>query len=149
MERTLVLIKPDGVQRGLVGNIVSRLESKGLKIVGMKLMKVTEELAKQHYGEHTDKPFFADLVKFITSSPVVAMAIAGDNSVQVVRSIMGPTDPQVAPPGTIRGDFGLSIGMNLIHGSDSISSASRELELFFRSSELLNYERDLDNWVIE
>lgn len=149
MERTLVLIKPDGVQRGLVGKIVGRLESKGLKIVGMKLIKVTEELAEQHYGEHTDKPFFVDLVKFITSSPVVAMAISGDNSVQVVRSVMGSTDPQQASPGTIRGDLGLSIGMNLIHGSDSTESASRELELFFRSSELLNYERDLDNWVIE
>ena len=149
MERTLVLIKPDGVQRGLVGKIVGRLESKGLKIVGMKLTKVTEELAEQHYGEHTDKPFFVDLVKFITSSPVVAMAISGDNSVQVVRSVMGSTDPQQASPGTIRGDLGLSIGMNLIHGSDSTESASRELELFFRSSELLNYERDLDNWVIE
>ncbi len=149
MERTLVLIKPDGVQRGLVGKIVGRLESKGLKIVGMKLIKVTEELAERHYGEHTDKPFFVDLVKFITSSPVVAMAISGDNSVQVVRSVMGSTDPQQASPGTIRGDLGLSIGMNLIHGSDSTESASRELELFFRSSELLNYERDLDNWVIE
>ena len=149
MERTLVLIKPDGVQRGLVGKIVGRLESKGLKIVGMKLIKVTEELAEQHYGEHTDKPFFVELVKFITSSPVVAMAISGDNSVQVVRSVMGSTDPQQASPGTIRGDLGLSIGMNLIHGSDSTESAARELELFFRSSELLNYERDLDNWVIE
>jgi len=149
LERTLVLIKPDGVQRGLVGKIVGRLESKGLKIVGMKLIKVTEELAEQHYGEHTDKPFFVELVKFITSSPVVAMAISGDNSVQVVRSVMGSTDPQQASPGTIRGDLGLSIGMNLIHGSDSTESAARELELFFRSSELLNYERDLDNWVIE
>jgi len=130
LERTLVLIKPDAVQRGLIGEITSRLENKGLKISGMKLMKVSEELAGRHYGEHVGKPFFDALVNFITSSPIVALAIDGDNAVAVVRNVMGATNPQDAANGSIRGDLGLSIGMNLIHGSDSPTSSERELALF-------------------
>ena len=149
MERTLVLIKPDAVQRGLIGEITSRLENKGLKISGMKLMKVSEELAGRHYGEHVGKPFFDALVNFITSSPIVALAIDGDNAVAVVRNVMGATNPQDAANGSIRGDLGLSIGMNLIHGSDSHTSSERELALFFDESELLDYDRDVDNWIIE
>ena len=149
MERTLVLIKPDAVQRGLIGEITSRLENKGLKISGMKLMKVSEELAGRHYGEHVGKPFFDALVNFITSSPIVALAIDGDNAVAVVRNVMGATNPQDAANGSIRGDLGLSIGMNLIHGSDSPTSSERELALFFDESELLDYDRDVDKWIIE
>ena len=149
MERTLVLIKPDAVQRGLIGEITSRLENKGLKISGMKLMKVSEELAGRHYGEHVGKPFFDALVNFITSSPIVALAIDGDNAVAVVRNVMGATNPQDAANGSIRGDLGLAIGMNLIHGSDSPTSSERELALFFDESELLDYDRDVDNWIIE
>ena len=149
MERTLVLVKPDGVQRGLVGKIIGRLENKGFRLVALKIMKVSRKLAEEHYGEHVDKPFFGDLVRFITSSPIVAMAIEGENAVQVVRTTMGLTNPQEAAPGTIRGDFGLTIGMNLIHGSDSGESASRELDLFFEPSEILEYSRDIERWIIE
>ena len=149
METTLILIKPDGVQRALIGEIISRIEQKGLKISGMKLMNVTEEIAGRHYEEHVDRPFFGSLVDFITSSPVVAMAVAGDNAVQVMRTIMGSTNPQEAAPGTIRGDFGMTIGMNLIHGSDSSDSAVRELGIFFDSSEIIEYDRSVDTWVIE
>ena len=149
METTLILIKPDGVQRALIGEIISRIEQKGLKISGMKLMNVTEEIAGRHYEEHVDRPFFGSLVDFITSSPVVAMAVAGDNAVQVMRTIMGSTNPQEATPGTIRGDFGMTIGMNLIHGSDSADSAVRELGIFFDSSEIIEYDRSVDTWVIE
>ena len=149
METTLILIKPDGVQRALIGEIISRIEQKGLKISGMKLMNVTEEIAGRHYEEHVDRPFFGSLVDFITSSPVVAMAVAGDNAVQVMRTIMGSTNPQEAAPGTIRGDFGMTIGMNLIHGSDSADSAVRELGIFFDSSEIIEYDRSVDTWVIE
>ena len=149
MERTLVLIKPDAVQRGLIGEITSRLENKGLKISGMKLMKVSEELAGRHYGEHVGKPFFDALVNFITSSPIVALAVDGDNAVAVVRNVMGATNPQDAANGSNRGDLGLSIGMNLINGSDSPTSSERELALVVDESELLDYDRDVDNWIIE
>ncbi|SVA64758.1 uncharacterized protein METZ01_LOCUS117612 [marine metagenome] len=149
MEKTLVLVKPDGVQRGLVGKIISRLETKGFRLVALKLMNVSRKLAEEHYGEHVDKPFFGDLVRFITSSPIVAMAIEGENAVQVVRTTMGLTNPQEAAPGTIRGDFGLTIGMNLIHGSDSGESATRELDLFFEPSEILEYSKDIERWIIE
>ena len=149
MQKTLLLVKPDGVQRGLVGQILSRIEQKGLKLVGLKLMRVSQELANQHYGAHVLKPFFNDLVYFITSSPIVAMAVEGENVVQVMRAIMGTTNPQEASPGTIRGDFGLTIGMNLIHGSDSAESAERELSLFFNSEEILDYQRGVDKWIIE
>ena len=149
MEKTLVLVKPDGVQRGLVGKIISRLENKGFRLAALKLMNVSRKLAEEHYGEHVDKPFFGNLVRFITSSPIVAMAIEGDNAVQVVRTTMGLTNPQEAAPGTIRGDFGLTIGMNLIHGSDSGESAVRELNLFFGPSEILEYSKDVERWIIE
>ena len=149
MERTLVLVKPDGVQRGLIGSIVSRLEQRGLKLVGMKLMQVDDTLARQHYGEHVDRPFFGGLVEFITSAPVVAMAWESDDAVEAVRNTMGQTNPTTSPPGTIRGDLGVDIGRNLVHGSDSPESAQRELSLFFSDSELLDYERANDRWIKE
>ena len=149
MERTLVLVKPDGVQRGLIGEVISRLERRGLKLVGMKLMQVDDGLARQHYGEHVDRPFFAGLVDFITSSPVVAMAWEAENAVEVARNTIGQTNPTASPPGTIRGDLGLDIGRNLVHGSDSPESAIRELALFFTRAELLDYSRANDSWIKE
>ncbi|HIM63355.1 MAG TPA: nucleoside-diphosphate kinase [Dehalococcoidia bacterium] len=149
MERTLVLVKPDGVQRGLIGEVITRLERRGLKLVGMKLMQVDGALARQHYGEHVDRPFFAGLVDFITSSPVVAMAWEAENAVEAVRNTMGQTNPTTSPPGTIRGDLGLDIGRNLVHGSDSPESAVRELALFFTGAELLEYTRANDGWIKE
>ena len=149
MERTLVLVKPDAVQRGLAGEIIGRLERRGLKLAGMKLMQVTPELARRHYGVHVGKPFFEGLVKFITSSPLVAIAVEGENAVDVVRTTMGATNPAEAAPGTIRGDFGLTIGANLIHGSDSADSAAAELALFFGEGEVVDYDRDIDRWIIE
>ena len=149
MERTLVLVKPDGVQRGLIGEIISRLERRGLKLVGMKLLQVNDALARQHYGEHVDRPFFAGLVAFITSSPVVAMAWEAENAVEAVRNTMGQTNPTTSPSGTIRGDLALDIGRNLVHGSDSRESAERELALFFGAGELLDYTRANDGWIKE
>ena len=149
MERTLVLVKPDGVQRGLIGEVISRLERRGLKLVGMKLMQVDDALARQHYGEHVDRPFFPGLVAFITSSPVVAMVWEADNAVEAVRSTMGQTNPTASPPGTIRGDLALDIGRNLVHGSDRPESAQRELSLFFSDAELLDYPRSNDGWIKE
>ena len=149
MERTLVLVKPDGVQRGLIGSIISRLEQRGLKLVGMKLMRVDGTVARQHYSEHVDRPFFGGLVDFITSAPVVAMAWESNDAVEVVRNTIGQTDPRTSPPGTIRGDLGLDIGRNLVHGSDSPESAQRELSLFFSDGELLDYERANDRWIKE
>ena len=144
-----MLLKPDAVQRGLSGEIIKRLERTGLKIVGMKLMQVSEELANRHYGEHVGKPFFDGLVGFITSGPIVAMAIEGENSVAIVRKTMGATNPADSPPGSIRGDFGADIGRNLVHGSDSPESAVRELALFFDEGEVLSYERATDPWITE
>ena len=149
MERTLVLVKPDGVQRGLIGSIISRLEQRGLKLVGMKLMQLDDVLARQHYSEHVDRPFFGGLVDFITSAPVVAMAWESNGAVEAVRNTMGQTNPTASPPGTIRGDLGLDIGRNLVHGSDSPESAERELSLFFSDTELLDYERANDQWIKE
>ena len=149
METTLILVKPDGVQRGLVGEIIGRLERKGLRIAGLKMVQVNEELANKHYGEHVGKPFFDSLVKFITSSPLVAMALEGENAVEVARNLMGSTNPKEAAPGTIRGDYGLTIGMNLIHGSDSLESARRELSIFFEGLEITEYDRAIDQWIIE
>lgn len=149
MERTLVLLKPDAVQRALVGEIVSRLERKGLRFAAMKLMHVSEELAHRHYGEHEGKPFFEGLVSFITSGPVLAMIVEGENAVVLVRGIMGATNPAEASPGTVRGDLGIAIGMNLIHGSDSLESAARETALFFGAGETLDYQRDVDRWITE
>ena len=149
MERTLVLVKPDGVQRGLIGEVIGRLERRGLKLVGMKLMQVDDALARRHYGEHVDRPFFPGLVEFITSSPVVAMAWEAENAVEAVRNTMGQTNPTASPPGTIRGDLALDIGRNLVHGSDSPESAQRELALFFTGAELLDYTRANDPWIKE
>jgi nucleoside-diphosphate kinase len=149
MQRTLVLIKPDGVQRGLAGEIITRLERRGLKLVGMKLMRVSQELANRHYGEHVGKPFFDGLVSFITSSPIIAMVVEGEDVVEMVRNTMGVTNPKDAAPGTIRGDLAVSIGTNLVHGSDSAESAVREIDLFFSSGEIVEYERDIDRWIIE
>lgn len=149
MSRTLVLLKPDSVQRALVGDLITRFERRGLKIAGMKLMQVTDDLAHRHYGEHDGKPFFADLVQFITSGPIVAMVLEGENAVQLVRATMGSTNPTDSAPGSIRGDYGMTIGMNLVHGSDSDESAEREIGLFFSPDEVLTYERDIDSWVIE
>ena len=149
MEQTLVLVKPDGVQRGLTGEIIGRLERRGLKLAAMKLMQVDEALAHRHYGEHVDRPFFAGLVGFITSGPVVAMAWEANNAVEIVRNTMGVTNPANAAPGTIRGDLGVDIGRNLIHGSDSPESAVRELALFFAPEEILSYSRSNDGWIVE
>ena len=149
MERTLALVKPDGVQRGLVGEVISRLEQRGLKLVAMKLMQADEALARQHYAEHQDKPFFHGLVEFITSAPLVAMVWEADNAIEVVRKTMGDTSPAGSAPGTIRGDLALDIGRNLVHGSDSPASAQREVGLFFRSEEILDYGRSTDPWIKE
>ncbi len=147
-ERTLVLIKPDAVQRGLIGEIIARFERRGLHLVGLKLMQVTTAMAERHYGEHKDKPFFGGLVEFITSSPVVAMVWGGPGAVALVRSMMGTTNPQSSPPGTIRGDFAVSLAMNVIHGSDSPESAAREVAIFFSPKELLDWESSGAAWIL-
>lgn len=149
LQRTLVLLKPDALQRGLVGEILSRFERRGLKIVGMKLVRVDEALARRHYAAHEGKPFFPGLIRFITSSPVVALVLEGKDAVEVVRRTMGATDPAEASPGTIRGDYGLDIGRNLVHGSDSEETAREEIALWFREEELIPWERDLDPWLTE
>ena len=149
MEKTLVLVKPDGVQRGLSGEIISRFENRGLKLIGLKLMQVSEELAGRHYHEHTERPFFPGLVSFITSGPIIAMAWEGDNAIGIVRQTMGTTNPVEASPGTIRGDLAINIGRNVVHGSDSPESAERELNLFFSRGELLDYSRSTDSWITE
>ena len=146
-QRTLVLCKPDAVQRGLVGRIVARFERKGLKIAGMKMLAVDEGLASRHYAEHLEKAFYPELRDFITSSPVIAMAIEGENAVEVVRDLMGVTNPQDAASGTIRGDFGLNLTKNLVHGSDSLASAEREVSLFFEPDELFDYELTMREWM--
>jgi nucleoside-diphosphate kinase len=149
MERTLILVKPDGMQRGLAGEILARLERRGLKFVGLKLIRIDAALAQRHYGEHVGKPFYDGLVAYITSAPVLAAVLEGTNAVAVVRSTMGKTNPLEAGPGTIRGDFGLEVGRNLIHGSDSVESAAKEIDLFFKPEELLDWVRDADAWVFE
>ena len=149
MEQTLVLVKPDGVQRGLVGEIIARLERRGLKLAGLKLMQVDEALARQHYAEHVERSFFPSLLQFITASPVVAMVWEANNAVALVRQTLGETNPANSPAGTIRGDFGIDIGRNLTHGSDSPESAEREVNLFFRPEEIISYDRSLDTWITE
>jgi nucleoside-diphosphate kinase len=149
MQRTLVLVKPDGVQRGLVGAIIGRLEQRGLKLIALKMMQISSELAARHYAEHQAKPFYEGLIAFITSGPVVAMIWEGREAVTVVRSLMGSTDPLKAAPGTIRGDLALDLGMNLIHGSDSPARADAEMALFFSDRELHQYERTVDRWIRE
>jgi nucleoside-diphosphate kinase len=147
MERSLVLIKPDAVQRGLAGEIISRLERKGLKIVAMKMLHMDTKLAERHYAVHKGKPFFDDLVRFITSSPFIAIVFQGKNAVEIIRQLMGETNPAKASSGTIRGDFGIDITHNLIHGSDSLENASTEIDLFFSAEEICNYDREMDAWV--
>ena len=149
MQTTLILVKPDAVQRGLVGEIVSRFERKGLALVGAKLVAVSEDVAKQHYAEHEGKPFFPDLIKFITSTPVLALALKGREAITVCRKLVGATDGTQADPGTIRGDFGLSKSLNMVHASDSPESAERELKLWFGEGELVSYERSTQQWIGE
>jgi len=148
-EKTFVMIKPDGVQRGLIGEIISRFEKKGLKIVAMKFVSVSRELAEKHYDVHKGKPFFKPTVKYITSSPVVAMILEGNNAIDVVRSMMGKTNPQDATIGTIRGDYGQFIGRNIVHGSDSPDTAEFEINIWFKSEEITNYTRIDEEWLIE
>jgi len=149
LERTFVAIKPDGVQRGLVGQIVSRFEAKGFKLVGLKLVSVSRELAEQHYDVHKDKPFFKGLVEFIISGPVAAMVWEGDGVVAGARKLIGATNPITAEPGTIRGDFGLNIGRNLIHGSDAVETARTEIDLWFKEEELADWEPTIAPWLHE
>ncbi|MBT9547205.1 MAG: nucleoside-diphosphate kinase [Candidatus Sericytochromatia bacterium] len=149
MERTFLAIKPDAVQRGLVGEIIGRFEGRGYKLVGLKLMQVSRETAETHYGEHKGKPFFDGLVEFITSSPVVAMVWEGKNVILAARKMMGATNPQNAEPGTIRGDFAVDMGMNAVHGSDSPESATREIGIFFKPEEVVGWDRSTDRWIIE
>ncbi|MBA3924963.1 nucleoside-diphosphate kinase [Listeria rustica] len=147
MERTYLMVKPDGVERGLIGEVVARLEKKGLKLVGAKLMRINEDLAKQHYAEHVGKPFFPDLLQFITSGPVFAMVWEGDDAVAIARLMMGKTNPLEAGQGTIRGDFAVHMNRNVIHGSDSVENAAREIGLFFKTEELLSYDKAIDVWL--
>ena len=147
-ERTLVLIKPDGVRRLLTGRILARYEERGLKIVGLKLVQVDRSLAERHYDAHREKPFFGGLVDFITSGPLVALALEGPNAIAIVRAINGATRPHEAAPGTIRGDFAVETAQNIVHASDSPETAAIELDLWFDASELIDYERDVDRWVL-
>ena len=149
MERTLVIVKPDGIQRGLVGRIIQRLEHRGLRIAAMKLIQIDDSLARRHYAPHEGKPFFSGLIQYITSGPVVVAVMEGTNAVNCVRQSMGATDPAQAVPGTIRADLALEIGRNLVHGSDSVESASKEIEIFFSEDEICRYERSMDRWLFE
>lgn len=149
IERTLVLVKPDGVQRGLIGEIISRLERTGLQIVGMKMLQISEDLAGQHYAEHKGKPFYPGLVSFITSSPVVAMTLEGPDAIAIVRKTMGITKPSEAAPGTIRGDMAVEVGRNLVHGSANAEDATREVGLFFSDAEIAPYSRSVESWITE
>jgi nucleoside-diphosphate kinase len=147
MEKTFLMVKPDGVQRGLIGEVIARLERKGFQLVAAKLMHITPELAEQHYAEHRERPFFGELVDFITSGPVMAMVWQGENIIATARQMMGATNPAEAAPGTIRGDFGVQVAMNIIHGSDSAESAAREIGLFFTDDELIEYRKTSDQWI--
>ncbi len=150
MERTFVAVKPDGLQRGLVGEIISRFEKRGLKLVGLRLLQVTRQMAETHYGEHKGKPFFDGLVKFITSGPVVAMVWEGKDAIAIARATIGATNPASAAPGTIRGDLAIEIGRNVVHGSDGPESATREIGIFFSENELISgWSRNLDSWLTE
>jgi nucleoside-diphosphate kinase len=149
LERTLVIIKPDAVQRGLIGEIIARFERRGLRIAAMKLIHIDEKLAQRHYAVHQGKPFYESLIRYITSSPVVVLVLEGSNAIEVARQTMGATNPSEAIPGTIRADFGLEIGRNLVHGSDGSETAAFEVPLFFTDEEILSYERDTDRWIFE
>jgi len=148
LEKTFIMVKPDGVQRGLIGEVINKIEKKGFKLLGLKLIWITEELAFKHYAEHQEKPFFKDLVSFITSGPVVGMVWQGTNVISSMRLLLGKTNPIEALPGTIRGDRAVNMGHNVVHGSDSPEAAEREITLFFHESEILNYQRDIDKWIL-
>ncbi len=147
MEKTFLMVKPDGVQRNLIGEVVSRFEKKGFKLVGSKLMVISKDLAETHYGEHKERPFFGELVDFITSGPVFAMVWEGENVIATGRDMVGQTNPADAAPGTIRGDFAVTVGKNIIHGSDSVDSAKREIGLFFDASEVIEYSKQDSAWI--
>lgn len=147
MEKTFIMVKPDGVQRGLIGDIVRRFEQKGFKLVGAKLMQISEQLAEQHYAEHKERPFFGELVEFITSGPVFAMVWEGEDVINISRTMIGATKPEEATPGSIRGDYAVTVGKNIIHGSDSAASAEREINLFFTKEELLTYTKQDETWI--
>jgi nucleoside-diphosphate kinase len=149
MERTLIIIKPDGVQRGLVGPILTRFERRGLRFAALKLMHITPELAARHYAIHKGKPFYDGLIEFITSGPVLVAVIEGHDAINIARKTMGATNPAAAEPGTIRADFGLEVGRNLVHGSDGPDTAAFEVPLFFSEEEILSYNRAVDDWIIE
>lgn len=149
MERTLVIIKPDGVQRGLIGPIITRLERRGLKITAMKMIQMDYDLAKRHYAVHEGKSFYEKLLEYITSAPVIVMVVEGKEAIEVVRRTMGATNPMEAASGTIRGDYGLEIGRNLVHGSDGAETAAFEIPLFFNEDEIFSYSRDTDRWIFE
>ena len=149
IERSLVLVKPDGVQRGLSGRILGRLEERGLKLIGLKLIRMSDAIGRRHYAEHIDKPFFPGLLAYMTSGPVVVAAFEGPGAVGAIRSAMGATNPLEAGPGTVRGDYALEVGRNLVHGSDSVESGRREIALFFSEDELLPWDRDTDRWIYE
>ena len=149
MERSLVLVKPDGVQRGLVGEVIARFERRGLRLVGAKFMQVSQDLAKQHYAEHEGKPFYDGLIAYITSAPVMAMVWEGPNAVAAIRQTVGSTKPVESAPGTIRHDFALEVGRNLIHASDKPETGTRETALWFKNEELVDWKRDVDRWVFE
>jgi nucleoside-diphosphate kinase len=148
-ERTLILVKPDAMQRGLAGEIITRFERRGLRIVGMRMLLVDRDMAQQHYAEHVGKGFFEGLVTYITSSPIIAIVFEGTNAVAASRQLMGSTRPTEAAPGTIRADFGLEVGRNLVHGSDSPESAEREIGIFFAGQAIETWQRDVDRWVFE
>lgn len=147
MEKSFLMVKPDGVQRNLIGEIVNRFERKGFKLAGGKLMQVSDELAKEHYSEHRERPFFDELVEFITSGPVFAMVWEGENIISTARKMIGATNPSEAEGGTIRGDFGVTVSKNVIHGSDGLESAKREIKLFFNESELVEYSKEDSEWI--
>jgi nucleoside-diphosphate kinase len=149
MERTLIILKPDAVQRAVAGTLIARFEQRGLKLVGLKLLRVSDALARQHYAVHEGKPFFDGLIQYITSGPVVVMAAEGPNAIAVVRATVGATRPNEAAPGSIRADFGLTVGRNLIHASDGPDTARDELALWFGAGELVDYTRDIDRWILE
>ena len=149
VEQTLILVKPDGVQRGLTGEIINRLEKRGLQIVGAKLIHPTRAIAEEHYREHVGKPFYEGLIEFITSGPVLAMVIQGERALTISRQTMGSTDPAEAAPGTIRGDLGLTVGRNLVHGSDSAKRGTEEIKIWFDQSEIISFEQTLHPWIIE
>ena len=149
MEQTLILIKPDAMQRGLAFEILSKLERRGLRLAGLRLLQVERSMAEKHYAEHEGKPFFTGLVTYITSSPIIAAVFEGTSAVNAARQTIGATNPTESSPGTIRGDFGLEIGRNLIHGSDSVESATREIAIFFEGQPVIQWEKDTDRWVFE